>query len=77
MLMLPVQTIHPDEMWPIGHWIFKDFPLDGQIYTFVSFRLVYIISLKFADTLISLVDKVITDFKGDGKSNSDTKLKKD
>jgi hypothetical protein len=61
-LMLPVRTIHPEEMWPIGDRIFSEFTLDGQIYTFVGFRFVYLISLKFADAILLIVDKVITDF---------------
>ena len=28
-LMLPVRTIHPGEMWPVGDWIFSEFELDG------------------------------------------------
>lgn len=73
-LQLPVRTIHPEEMWPIGDWIFSEYTLEGQIYTFVGFRMVYIISLKFSDTIITIADRVISDLKGD---KTDAKLKKE
>jgi hypothetical protein len=37
--------------------------------------MVYIISLKFCDTIITIGDKVVSDFKGEGQTEA--KLKKD
>jgi hypothetical protein len=63
--LVPVPTVFTDELWPVSNYIFSETMINGQFYTFMHFRLTYIISLKIASVVIANVSKIYNEIFAD------------